>query len=692
MGNLAEATRPILWNISGTWAMYLMFVVALGVFSWGIYLRVRTWREGREDGERFRDLGKRFVLLVRELLLQKKVRGRLVPGIFHSLVFYSFAVLVVTTAVVALDADFGTSLFRGYLYVALTVASELGGVLILVGVGMAVWRRVVMRPSWLPSEGEDLWALGFLGLLIVTGFLVEGARLAVLPDRWAYLSPVGWGLGKLMAGIGPEAGVWGHRVAWWVHTVAAMGWIASIPYTKFVHALVLPANIFFSKLRPRGELSRVDLEEMMSKEDFDEETFKIGVQQVTDFTWKNRLDFDACISCGRCDEICPAAQAGHPFSPRRFVAGCRDLVARWKDEAAQADSETPPAPDVVGKAFDKEFIWYCRTCLACMEVCPACIEHVDSIMEVRRNEVLMQGRVPSEAGRALKSLENLGNPFGPQGDRVEWIQETGLRVVGPGESCDVIYWVGCCTTFDESKRAIAEDLCRLLEACGIDFGVLGKDERCCGDPARLIGDERLFQDIARRQVEALNKRKFKVLLTSCPHCYNVLKNEYRQFGGNWTVAHHSEFLHEMLWTGDLKPEIGRKRRIVYHDPCYLGRYQGVYRSPREVLRAIPGAEVLELPASQERSMCCGGGGGHFWMDLKSGKRINNLRIEQAEEAGADTIVTACAYCKQMLEDGIKQKDLDERIEVVDLATLTRSSILPCCQARRGTARDEACEN
>jgi len=332
------------------------------------------------------------------------------------------------------------------------------------------------------------------------------------------------------------------------------------------------------------------------------------------------------------------------------------------------------SPAVIGRAFDEEFIWFCRTCTTCMEVCLAYIDHVDTVIEVRRNEVIMQGRAPADAVRAMKMLESLGNPFGPQSDRTDWVEKMNVRVVGPGEECDVIYWIGCCTTFDPAKRKIARDLYTLLKRCGIEFGVLGEGERCCGDPARVMGQEQIFQTIVKEQVEELNKRKFKVLLVSCPHCYNVLKNEYPQFGGKYNVVHHSEFIHEMIWNGGLTPRFGERRKVVYHDPCYLGRYAKIFDAPRESLKAIPGADLVEMSSSRESSLCCGGGGGHFWMDIKKGERINNLRVQQAKAAGADTIVTGCAYCMQMLDDSVKISNLDEEIRVVDIATMVLQSL------------------
>ncbi|RJO68018.1 MAG: 4Fe-4S dicluster domain-containing protein [Myxococcales bacterium] len=677
MTNFSEAGRPIMWNIGHPWIMYLLFGLALLIFSIGAWKRIEYWRQGKADGERLSDFGRRAWLLAKELLGQKRVRQSSFPGFFHSLIFYAFGVLIVTTGVVAFDYDFGTNFFRGWLYVFLTVAADAAGLLILVGVGMAVWRRYVKKPKTLETKLGDTVALALIALLVVTGFLTEGLRIAVKGDEWMWLTPVGVAFSWLFAGVSASTGETIHVVLWWLHTVLAMGWIASIPYTKFVHLLALPTNVFFQRLSSRGELQRVDLEALMSADDFDEDAFSVGVERSSDLTWKQRLDADSCLNCGRCEEICPAAMAGQPFGPRQLIQGLKRGLAQAQAAmpVKSVGAETAnPSPPFVGEIFDENFIWLCRTCTACMEVCPACIDHVDTLIEMRRNEVIMQGRIPADAARAMKMLESLGNPFGAQSARVDWVSELGVRVVGPGEPVDVLYWIGCCTTFDPTKQKIATDLAKLLAKAGIDFGVLGESEHCCGDPARLMGQEQLFQTMAKMQIEELNSRKFKVLLTNCPHCYNVLKNEYPQFGGVYNVAHHVEFLHEMLWSGELKPAWGEKRRIAYHDPCYLGRYQKIYEAPREALKAIPGAEVVEMKHSRERSLCCGGGGGHFWMDIKKGERINNLRVEEAHAEGADTIITSCAYCMQMMVDSVKLLNYDEDVQVMDLATLVLNTL------------------
>ena len=677
----AGATRPIMWNISPPWLMYAMAAIAVGIFAYGVWEKISFWRRGKPSGERLTDFGKRFWYLGKEILLQTRVRREGWQGWFHSLIFYSFLVLALTTAIVAIDYDLGTSFFRGYVYLFFSAAADLAGLLILVGVSMAAWRRYVKPPASVETTFADTWALVLIGLMVLTGFLVEGLRIATAGDAWRWVSPVGVVFSLPFLGISESGGRTLHAVLWWTHTVFALSWIASIPYTKFVHLLSLPTNLFFAKLAPRGSLQRFDIEALMSSEDFKEEEFSLGIAEASDLTWKQRLDLDACISCGRCEDICPATQAGLEFSPRQLVANLKTLVhengrggnhldgTRGLEVAAAGESQS-----IVGKAFDEEYVWNCRTCMACMEVCPAAIDHVDTLIEIRRNEVSMQGRVPSEAARALKMLETHGNPFGAQENRVDWLRQLEVRMLGAGEQCDVLFWIGCATTFDPTKQKIAADLASLFDRCGIDFAVLGQDETCCGDPARVIGREDLFQQVAKATVEALNSRKFRVLVTCCPHCYNVLKNEYPQFGGHYNVIHHSEFLHEMLWTGSLTPLRGKSMRAVYHDPCYLGRYQKIYDSPREVLRTSPGFQLVEMRSYRDRSMCCGGGGGHYWMDIKKGERLNNRRVEQAKEAGADTIITSCAYCMQMLEDSVKMMDLDEKIRVDDIATVVLRSL------------------
>jgi Fe-S oxidoreductase/nitrate reductase gamma subunit len=665
MGPASEATREILWNISHAWILYVLLIVSLVVFALGACRRIQSWKKGKGDHERFSDLSKRFFLMVREVLLQNRVRQTGFPALFHSFIFYSLLVLVLTTAVIALDVDFGTSLFRGHLYLTLTVAAEMAGVLMLFGVLMACWRRYIKRPETLETTFADTWALLLLAIIVVTGFAAEGIRIGVAGDRWQGFSPVGSAVSLLFSGLDPGTGTALHAVVWWIHTGLVFLWIATIPYTKFVHILTLPTNAFLSKLKPAGALDRVDLDALIESDDFDEEDFNIGIDTTGDFTWKQRLDLDACVSCGRCEEVCPAFLAKQPLSPKKFIAGMKELVRKEEGRGDTSDGAT----EIVGSAFDQGFVWYCLTCMACTRACPAFIPHVDTLVEVRRNEISMKGRADADVSRVIRSMEVNGNPFGSQIKRVDWVKSLGVPVAEEGSACEVLYWIGCLTTFDEDKQAIATDLVRILERCGVDFRVLGKAEACCGDPARVCGAEHLFQTIAKKQVEELNKREFGTLLVSCPHCYNVLKNEYPQFGGKYNVVHHSEFLLGLVQAGKLKPGKEDHGSTVYHDPCYLGRYQGIYDAPRQVTRAALNGRLAEMENCREKSRCCGGGGGHFWMDPREGERINVLRIEEARLANASTVATSCPYCLHMLRDAVKIKRLDKEIRIQDITSL-----------------------
>lgn len=670
MNGFAEATRPIMWNVPFSALMYPLFVVSLVIMVAGILRRVSVWRKGKPDADRLNDLLPRLLNMLWEVLTQRSVRGSFFPGVFHSLLFYSFLVFVLTTAIIGLDYDFGTQLFKGYVYATLTILADIAGVLFLMGLMMAVWRRIITKPTTLNTDRNDIISLGLLTTIILTGFLLEGLRIGLTNDPWRNLSPVGDFVGSWFAGMESQTGLKLHASVWWLHTVCVMVWIALIPFTKFFHLFALPANALFIKRKPAGELNRIDIEALMEDEDFDLDDFSIGLGTTKDFTWKQRLNLDACVACGRCEEVCPAFAAGLSLSPKQFILGMKDTLSQAVKQSDAKNEESSSSIELVGNAFDQMFFWHCRTCRACDSVCPASIDHVDTHIEVRRSEVALNGRMPVEVGKMLKMMETRGNPMGPQSKRINWAKTLDAPIIKAGESCDVLYWIGCLTTFDPEKQQIAQNIIDILRQTKTDFGILGEGEICCGDPARVCGEENLFQMTAKQQVEELKQRKFKTLLVSCPHCFNVLKNEYPQFGGNFQVMHHTEFLRDNWALIDpSSPEL-KDRTIVFHDPCYLGRYQGIYDAPRQILKNLIGTRYQEMKRNSDDSFCCGAGGGHFWMDIKEGERINVLRVDQAVEIGADTIVTACPYCLQMIEDAIKLRSLEDKLQVRDIVSLT----------------------
>ena len=669
----SDATRQIMWNISSPLLMYVLFILSLFVFGYGVYRHICFWSVGRPSKERFLQPGKRLMMLLKALISQKKTFNTSYPGIFHGLIFYSFLVLLLTTIVILMDYDFGTNIFKGKIYLLLSFAADVFGILFLIGIVMALWRRLVMKPKTLDSEKLDILWLVWLAVILLTGYVIEGLRIQSAGDPWSWISPFGGHLANFFQNMPADRTTSLHSFFWWLHTLLVMSWIAAIPYTKFFHTLLVPMNAFFAKLSPAGELSRIDIEALMEDEDLEADDFNIGVGKTADYTWKQRMDLDACLLCGRCEAICPASRAGQPFSPKTFIRNMRDLATTKASEDEDGGRQNQDSHDIIPAAFDENFVWFCRTCLACVEICPAYVEHVDTIFEIRRNEVNMKGRLPVQASQCLKTIESLGNPFGPQTERMKFTNTLDVPVIKADETCDVLYWIGCFTSLDASKQKIAADLCSVMKKTGVDFGILGEGEHCCGDPARIMGEENMFQMMAKEQVAELNQRHFQTLLVSCPHGYNVLKNEYPQFGGSYHVLHYTEFLYELVLAQKWDLKTDDRRKVAYHDPCYLGRYQKIYDTPRKLIDLVSPRRI-EMPDFKGKSLCCGGGGGHFWMDFKEGDRINNLRVTQAEKAGVDCIVTACPFCLHMLDDSVKLMNLENKIEVMDIASLILNSI------------------
>jgi Fe-S oxidoreductase len=696
---IAMIARPLYWNIDlfSKVSMYVLALVAFVVFAYGVKQRVAYWRQAKPDGERWSSWATRLGLLFNEIALQRTVLKKGYAGLFHSFIFYSFVACAIATAAAFAETDFlvffnhaknaqggyDQLLFDGFVYDLLSFGAELGGLLILVGLGMAAWRRYVQKPAHLERKQDDAIALGLIAAIIVTGFASEAIRIHHTGEThpwtsfFAYLLATPFGMPATPVLDAHAGSSIAHKLFWWLHMVLAMGFIAFIPYTKLFHLLAIPTGVLKARLSTTDPLPRVDLEALMADEHFDEATFTLGKGDEKAFTFEDRVDHDACIECGRCQEACPAARAGDPFGPKTFIQKLRDhghamLEKRQAPKPPPAEGGEPAAEEpvlLIESVFEPNFPWFCRTCRACMEVCPARIEHVPAFIELRRNEVSIQGRLPDEAQAPLRQLQSSMNSIGAQEDRVDWIAKTGVRVVGPEEECEVLYFIGCLTSLDVTKQRIAEDLFKVLTAAGVDFGVLGADETCCGDPARALGDEMTYQMIAKAQAEAIKSRKYKVLLVSCPHCLHNLANEYKTLGVDLAVMHHSQYLQQLLAQGKLKLDGRLGKKVTFHDPCYLGRYQRIFAPARQLLGAIPGAEVTEMAEHHEDALCCGAGGGHFWMDFEAPKRINNLRMEQAMAAGAEVVATGCPFCMQMLVDSVSILDLGEKVKVQDIATL-----------------------
>lgn len=655
-------TREIYWNVSAVWVMYALLVPTLLISGYGFYLRYRLWRSGKPE-QRFDHTLQRLKQVLIYAFGQRRVLDNVFAGLFHILIFFGFAILFIGTLVVMIHEDFGFHIMQGNFYLLFqSLALDLFGLLSILGAFIALYCRYILKPQRLHSSWRDATILVLLLAILLTGFLIEGLRIVATGDPWATWSPVGLATGKLVSAfLPPEALRPVHLFLWWFHLLLVFGFIAWIPYSKLLHIFTSQANIYLRSLELKGAMLKpIDVETAES----------FGVKSINQMTWKGLFDLDACTECGRCQDACPAFRTGKPLSPKAFILDLRQLLdsngSRPAVHGMDGDFEEP----LIGRGISEETLWSCTTCMACMQVCPVFIEHVPKIVEMRRHLVMEEGKFPETMQRALRSLEARGHPFpGSSASRIDWCQGLNVKILSDSGPVEYLYWVGCSMALNDRNQKTARAFARLLEDAGVDFAILGQEERCSGDPARRIGNEYLFETLVRRNIDLLKSRQVKKIITTCPHCFNTLKNEYPQFGGNFEVWHHSQMLAELVEQGRLKPSVGTDRKITFHDPCYLGRYNDIYNEPRAVLEALPTTRAVEMAEHRERSFCCGAGGGRMWIEEPRDKRVNSKRVQQALETGAEIVAVACPFCTTMLEDGVKASMVEEKLKVVDIAEL-----------------------
>ena len=651
-----EATREIYWNVGHgvVLPMYLLALAAFGLLAWGVRQRLAHWRQGKALN-RFDRPQERLRRMVAEVLAQKKVARVREGGVYHALFFWGFVTLFVGTLLVMLQADlltpvFEVNLLQGGFYLIFSLALDLAGALAILMLAGLFGRRFLVKPAGLETKPADLWLHGLLFAILLTGFFIEGARLAatelVSNPELARYSPVGLLVAKGMSGLSSQGLSTLHVFLWWLHLLLALGFIAALPFTKLKHILYTSANAFFAPLEAKGTLATLDLE--------DEEAEQFGAATVTDLTWKDLFDADACISCKRCQDRCPAHVTDKPLSPMKLI-----------QQLGETAPETPLV-DTVGA----EAVWACTTCRACQDICPANNEHVNKIIELRRNLTLMEGAFPGDEVRtAISNLEVNGNPFGMAfAGRGDWAEGLDVVQVTAGEPADILYFAGCYASFDQRNRAVARNFVRICQAAGVRVGILGKDEKCCGEPARKLGNEYLYQMLAQENVETLQASGVARIVTTCPHCFNTLSRDYRDLGLEVEVEHYSTYIHRLLQEGRLALTPGEELACTYHDSCYLGRYKDIVSEPREVLQAA-GWQVTEMAQAGVDSFCCSAGGGRILAEEKLGSRIHVERVRQAAATEAPILVSNCPFCLTMFEDGIKTSDCEDRLKVRDLAEI-----------------------
>jgi Fe-S oxidoreductase len=650
------------WVLVSSLVLVLLLALAGALFGRRARFLWRLVRMGKPV-ERFDDVRQRLRAEAEVVLGQRKLLQLAGPGIVHAFIFWGFLVLfptIVIALIGAVDRDATLPWLGRQGWFAFFV--DVFAVLVLVGVFCAFWIRKVDRPQRFEGShlGEADLILGWITAIVTTLLLWHGSRIALGLNEWpADASFVSEHVaGRFGTGLGTKIA---ERAIVWAHVTLILGFLVYLPYSKHLHIFTAALNVFFGRTRARGRL-----EPLRFDENLPEAELRFGVGTVADLTWKQMVDAFSCTECGRCQDACPAHATGKVLSPKLLIMGVRDQLFAEGSRALDGAGLTP----IVGNGVPEEMVWDCVTCGACIHECPVSIEHVDHIVDLRRQLVMVDSRFPAEAGTMLRDVERGGNPWGkPQVDRAAWADGLGVRVLEPGDTPpEILYWVGCAASFDERARVAAESTARLLQSAGVDFAILGPRESCTGDPARRMGNEYVFQAFAEQNVATLGEAGVTKIVASCPHCFNTLANEYPDFGGHYEVLHHTEMLAELVREGRLAPVAG-KTEITYHDSCYLARHNDVSAQPRELVAAV--GQPVEMGRVGKRTFCCGAGGAHMWMEERGGA-INEERIREAVQTGAGTLAVACPFCTVMLDDGAR--NTASELRVVDVATLLVEAI------------------
>ena len=668
-----NASREVFWNISNTFILYSLFVVLLIILIYGVNRRIRLWRQGKPDN-RFDRPVRRLLAVLKYGMAHHRILKESYPGLMHVAIFIGFIVLTIGTATVSFDYDvwrilFGQQSFlRGSFYLYFSLILELAGLLALIGIAMALIRRYALRPDRLHNEKDDLIFLAGLGIIIITGFLIEGSRIAATRPAWASWSFVGYAVSRLFSKTDHQTLLTLHKILWWTHLVMAFSFLAYIPFSKLFHILASPLNIFFLSFKPKGELTTLDIE--------NSETF--GAARIKDFTWKHLLDLDACTRCGRCQDQCPAYISGKPLSPKKIILDLFDQLHLRAENGSRNDiTADESTPSLVGSAVSCDEIWACTTCRACMEACPVLIDHIDKIVDLRRNRVLMASDFPRELYTTFRAMENNSNPWGiGSSKRADWTDGLTIKMAGEADSFEYLWFVGCAASFDERAQQVSRLFARILNAAGVNYAILGTEEKCCGETARRLGNEYLAQNMMEMNINLLNELKVKKIITTCPHCYNTLKNEYPAFQGVYEVHHATQFLYQLIADNRLiLNPVSHLSKIAFHDSCYLGRFNDIYEEPRKILDAISAGAVVEVGDKHHaNSFCCGAGGGRMWLDESIDTRVNHIRLDQFLTRNVQQIVSACPYCSIMFRDAIKDKDAEKTITVIDLIEIVAMAL------------------
>lgn len=652
----------------------IIFALSIAVFLFNAR-RLYTYLKIGKPENRFDQPFERFKRVLTIAFGQKKLLREFVAGWMHFFIFWGFVILLTAITDAILEGLFNTNLsIIGSFYRYISFFQDLMGVLVILSVLVALYRRYIQRPKRLQVEKSSQLDATFILLMIffimITMFGTYATQINLDQAKFYDLRFATLKFAKILDTFGWDAQEILHSVFWWLHILLVLGFLNYLPFSKHLHILTSIPNVYFSSLKPKGRLNPISFENIENVERF-------GVLDVEDLTWKQIFDGYTCTECGRCTSACPANLTGKPLSPREIIISIRK---RTMEKAPSILNLAPKTDEIESKTLVFNYItedelWACTTCMACVQECPVMIEHVQTIVDMRRYLVLTESKFPSELSTTFRNLENNFTPWAfSHSTRGEWAQGLDIKTLAEDNSVEYLLWVGCAGSFDARYRKVAIAVAKLLKLAGVSFGILGNEEKCTGDPARRAGNEYLAQMLIQENIQTFSKYNVRKIITICPHCFNTLKNEYPDFGGHYEVYHHVEFLEKLLIEGRLKITKQIDKKVTYHDSCYLGRYNDIYDAPRDILASIKGIKLEEMKRSRDRGLCCGAGGARMFMEEKIGKRINIERTEEALSLNPDVIASACPFCMTMLTDGVKMKDAVDKVEVKDIAEILLEAV------------------
>jgi Fe-S oxidoreductase len=717
--------------------MALIIVSLSGAFAWSARRRWHLLRVGDATWESRTDrIGERLKAVWTFAFYQKKMRNYLAAGLAHQLIFVGFMVLLLRTLILwgrGFDPRFNLFILGHEPVLGLPLGDiyssikDVLAVLVIVGASVFVYFRAIKREKRMTLSGEGLLILGIIMTMMLADLLYDGCGIA-LRERFGNGvcdADAAWcaRVGTLVAPLGAAQGAGYHpfpdpagslvavlvsglsvpvlvvlaHAGFWTHSTLVLVFLNILPYSKHFHIITAIPNVFLGDLTPRGRLRPLaaDTEKLMAAvekatEGEDLLAARIGYARIHHFSWKDVLDFYTCTECGRCSDNCPAFKTGKLLSPKQFTLDLRDHLYSREGEL-ETEKKLKPV-DLVPEIIHPDVLWACTSCRACEEQCPVNITYVDKIVQMRRNLVVIKGEFPQELAKPFEGMESNGNPWNlARVDRTNWADGLGLKMFSEKPDAEVLFWVGCAASYDDRAKKIARATALLLLSAGVDFAILGEEETCTGDPARRAGNEYLFTMLAETNAATLNGYKnqggIKKILTTCPHCFNTLANEYPDFGAKFEVIHHTDYMLGLVAEKKLVPKVPVKGKVAYHDSCYLGRYNDIYESPRQILEAIPGVQLVEVEGwNRKKGLCCGAGGAQMFMEEQNKDRMNVKRTLQLVDAlgaptnrgnahghGPDTIASACPFCMTMLKDGVKAQSKEDEIQNLDVVELLAQS-------------------